>query len=175
MGKSNQTQRGQSGTAAPEDHEADHGTKELRSHHTILKTSQRSYVLSQMPLDYYYFSKKCLSEREYRAGVRLYECYARAGIEGKITSAYNIMGALSGSKQKDVLSEGNWKARQELRRALAASGGSVAHFLLVNVVCHCEFLKDLMIYGYATPASKMDRFREALQEVANFYGIPLDD
>lgn len=159
----------------PDRPDVDHGTAELRNHHTILKTRQRSYILSQTPIDYYYYSKKTITRREYQAGTRLMEAFARSGILPATTAAHNPLGVVSSGKSSTSALEGNWKARQEVRRALEATGGQIAQYMVFNVVCFGFSLKELQIYGYSTPSTKMARFKEALQALADFYRAPLDD
>lgn len=159
----------------PDRPDVDHGTPELRNHHTMLKTRQRSYVLSQVPVDYYYYSKKTISQREYHAANKLFAAFSRSGILPATTAAHNPLGVVSSGKGKPNILEGNWKARQEVRRALESAGGQVAQYMLFNVVCFGIALNELNIFGYKTSSSKMDRFKEALQELADFYRVPLDD
>lgn len=155
--------------------DVDHGTDELRNHHVMLKTRQRSYVLSQTPVDYYYYSKKSITQREYHAANKLFGAFSRSGILPATTAAHNPIGVVSTGKGKPNILEGNWKARQEVRRALESSGGQVAQYMIFNVVCFGIPLNELNIFGYKTSSSKMDRFRECLQELADFYRVPLDD
>lgn len=172
MGKRNKPQKGLPKDRKREktvDH-VDHGTPELRNHHTVLKTSQRSYVLSQIPIDYYHYTKKSIDRRSYEAGVKLFEAFSRSGILPSSSPCTSPMGAVS--SKKDCPLEGSLKARQEVRRALNHCGGAVGMFVVFNVVCYGLMLSELTMPHYRSPSSKMDRLKEALSDLANFYRIP---
>lgn len=147
----------------------DHGTPELRQHCMILQTAKRSYVLTQLPLDFYYFSRRCISTRQYDAGKRLMEAFDRSGAMKSSSPVANLESSgIRGGAPAHL--EGNHQARQEIRRALRKMGKEEG-LIVLNVVC----------YGYALnepemPAgsnkTKMARFKRGLSRLANYYRMP---
>lgn len=147
----------------------DHGTPELRQHCMILQTAKRSYVLTQLPLDYYYFARRCISTRQYDAGKRLMETFDRAGSMKPSSPAANLESSgikASSSSQYD----GNHQARQEIRRAMRKMGKEEA-LIVLNVVCYGYAINEPDM-PHGSPKTKMARLKRGLSRLANFYRMP---
>lgn len=153
----------------------DHGTPELRNHHIILQTPRRSYNISQNPIDFYFSARRCLSVREYDAAKKLMDIFDRSGIVRPTTPSYNLE-CRTPSHDPAGFAEGSMAARQQLRRIFTALG-TVSSLMLLNVVCYGFFLNDekLELPYYAKVKTRLQRFREALDSLADYLGIPRSD
>lgn len=141
-------------------------TAELYGKAMIVDGAKRSYNLTQDALDYYYYSRKAISQEEYTAGSALREAFARSG-QARLASPSLQMPSGGGFNPNSFGME--TQARQEVRNCLDAVEGMPGRVLVMNVVCYGFTLDVVDVPGYTNNAKKLARLREGLRDAYKFY------
>ena len=139
-----------------------------------IKHNNKVYMATvQIPLDYYYNMKPGgINQTQFAAGCQLYELFRLTGIETPVTPSYSepIGG---GSRSFDSVTERQIHARRRYDQAVKSVAGTIGQSLVVSVCAHGYLLKDIPIPGYARPAERMARFREALNDLVAHFHTPI--
>lgn len=139
---------------------------------TYTEYNKQYYNTVQVALDYYLnMNPGGINKTQYDAGETMHKIFATTGILIPTTPCYETvtLGA-----QGDSVTERQVIARQQYRRALKAVHGHTAQALIENVCCYGYLLKDIPVPGYPRPNERMARFREALNDLIRFFGLPIN-
>lgn len=123
----------------------------------------------QIPLDWY-CKRNHITKEEYRAGERIYRDFFRAGRLSKTTAS---MSDVRHEQQFLNATEAQRDAYLSYRAAMNAVNGILGKLMILNVCCLGEWLKDMNYMPYTNKQS-MPRFKEALNDLMNFYKIAND-
>lgn len=165
-------------TETPEVIPSDFGTEELQGQYKGQMVEEkagkhggkRKRNTIQVPLDFYY-RKNSINYRQYSAGVRLYQLFLRAGMIQRITPSYNVVGSRT-TKDAHQRTDRQYAALSKWREALDAIAGDNGKVIAVNVCCYGFLLKDINLPYYSESYLLTPRFKEVLDDLAEFFGIP---
>jgi hypothetical protein len=128
------------------------------------------FVKSQVPLDSYR-QRNSITERQWDAGNRLYIQFVNGDIMRMGISNMDAV-RVDGGGRNDI-NDSKETAAEEYRRAVEhLKRNQVAHDLVMNVCCYGYRLSDIDTQYYTLPAEKMNRLKEALDDLANYYRLP---
>jgi hypothetical protein len=128
-----------------------------------------------------YLAKSQITTRQHDAARRMYETYCASLIlKGLKSSSYEGMPSSGGTYSGINVTERMMIARREYDAAVRAIHGDSGKAVIKAVVCdemsvsfvttlHLPHLKE-----YKTPAQLMARFKDALTDLANHYGLKKD-
>jgi len=161
---------------------SDLGTDELRQHTEIKEelneeNKRRVRNVLQIPLDYYHriglTTEGGISFRQWEAGTRLHKDFSLTGTTPTPQPISSDI-FIKSTGPKDY-TPSQWEAQRRFREAMKHIGrpDSPAYILLVNVCCYGYLLKDIRtVPYYVTTNQMMGRLCEALDSLADHYGIP---
>lgn len=121
----------------------------------------------QIPIDYYR-KKAQITNSQWEAGNRLFKDFSTSGQLQSIT-----MNPDSSGNGKDYTDK-QMEARLRWREAIDSVPGVIGKMLVTNICCYGYMVRDIEARYYRRPNEAMARFREALDDLAQGYGIPLD-
>lgn len=130
-------------------------------------------VLIQNPLDYYLRrSKGGINYRQWEAGDKLNRDFVAGSFLPSPVPVLTEVFIPSQGRARDY-SPSQYDAQERFRKAIGTLGAPSRPGVLVvlNVCCYGYFLKDISL-PYYSDASKMFRLCEALDDLADYYGIP---
>ena len=128
-----------------------------------------------------YFAKSQITARQHDAARRMYEAYCASLIlKGLKASSYEGMPSSGGTYSGINVTERMMIARREHEAAISSIHGDSGKAVIKAVVCdemsvgfvttlNLPYLKE-----YKTPAQLMARFKDALTDLANHYGLKKD-
>lgn len=161
---------------------SDMGTEELSrqfgGYFEIVLTQdnhRQKKLLMQIPLDYYRElnvkrPNAGITPRQWEAGNKLYEEFCEAGMHSPSVDLWNqtpVDGGMRGGGGKLPKMMLFWENTLDAMKHDKSGAG-----LLVAVCCYGYLLKDIRNPWYGTSQLLMCRFREALDHLADHYGLP---
>lgn len=151
----------------------------------VLLGKQSGYDLRtrQVPIDYYH-NHHLIDDAEYRAGNKIYRDFYISGQTMNLT--VNLNAVRSGDCRAYLPStELQREARDNYRKAIDAVNGRIGQLMVRNICCFGYKIRDaydkeedemqekpcMNYLPYRTPQEAMARFREALGDLIEFYGL----
>lgn len=159
------TQKKQTHTPTPPPPE-DIGTPELQE--------KRKRGMLMNPLDYYHLTQKSIGERQHIAGMRLFSDFHTSGIYPSSSPTTALVCIVPRSSGDSDFSTRQLEARERMRRAINSISGNSQQVVALNVCCYGFYVADLQLKYYVSSQQRMALLKEALDSLANFYGLPED-
>lgn len=146
--------------------------------------TKRRRILVQCPLDFY-FQQHCrsgkrkggINDRQHQAGSQLFADFHTS--TGTVPSSLQQLGKIRVAfdpKRSIEKNDNQVHAMTQYNQAREFLGGpqDIGWKLALYVACYAYYLKDLPANQYyPKPEHMMGRLREALDKLADFYGIPV--
>lgn len=160
---------------------SDQGTDQFQARNkgNLYTSGKAKRLISQTPLDYYFRSKKTITGRQYKAGCEFYKDFRLGGLEPSLVPSYALIsmsGGGSGSIDKNMMAktEGQLFHRQRYRAARESITENTGKLLVENVCSFGFMLADLHFSYYTSSLVMIPPFKAALDELADYYGLPKD-
>lgn len=160
--------------------EIDRGPREIQQHGDYRREAGRGGALRNMtgvPLDYYYNKtrngERVITKRQHEAGERFWNDFMRSGLYSPTAPNFNA-DIIDGTTRSSP-TERQAEAFQRWTKARAAISGRTAKVIVINVCCFGFMANDLLVdmQYYKRVDQIMPILKEGLDELAEFYGVPL--
>lgn len=157
---------------------ADLGTDELAAKRvTEVSLTQQNHrrrrILVQVPLDHYRhlnaMGRGGINFRQWEAGDKLYRTFERTAL----IPSPSPVAEVRVPPGQDRTSSSQYDAFHSFVKAMDHLGRHrVGTIIVLNVCCYGYELKDLRLPYYQTSNQMMARFKESLDDLADYYGLP---
>ncbi len=158
-------------TQQPESRTRDYGTAELRQHHLVTydetsEVKKRARVLTSAPCDYY-LHRRNITQQQWEASEKLFFFWYHGAERSNYVTVRNPHEPSGGKGDPDskIILE------QKYNAAIKALPNAVIRLLVINVVCHGEYLATVNHLAIGKNA-RMEKLRDALDILAKHFGIP---
>jgi hypothetical protein len=158
-------------SAPPDDANAPADPHPTRDSGTPETRDKRIRGVTTPPIDRY-FQRGEITQRQHRAGIRLYTHFHLAGLFPSSTPTTAFATPSARTAGDPSFTEKQVEHRQLWRNALESVVSRTGKIIVLNVCCYGFFLRDLELSYYKSPTQLMPPLKEALDDVANYFDIP---